>query len=127
MKRVELTSLEKLIAKRLESVTFVMDYLQLNIEEFRINVTTDPIIRKAGQKEITFPSDAFKLALIDLIPKEVTSVSFENNEILLEFGVETTLVLPLEGDYPGNEAILFQSVTDQREWWVLHQVEKSNI
>ncbi len=126
MKRVELLSLEKLISKRLGSVTFVMNYLQLMIDDSRLNVMTNPIIREVGKTEKIFPSNEFKIALIDLIPHEVTAVRFENNEISLEFGPDTLLMLPLVGAYPGNEAIVFQSLTDQGEWWVLHQEEMNN-
>jgi hypothetical protein len=70
-----------LIGEKLSSVTFVMDYLQIDFDGNRFTLNIFPIIKSRGHV-FKFGKQFYRDNLCELIGKVVSSIEVKNEEVL---------------------------------------------
>ncbi|MCC5581381.1 hypothetical protein IMZ11_37840 [Microtetraspora sp. AC03309] len=105
-----------LVGEELNTVAFVMDYVEFHFNGPKLTALTDPHVQIGSQTWI-FPQAGSRDALCTLIGRTVQAVSIKTNEcILLDFG-EAILTIPLDEDNRhGPEAAHFFPVNRDGSW-----------
>ena len=55
------------------------------------------------------------------MPKKLRSSKITEEEVIFVFEEKSKIIIPLKGDYPGNEAVIFNS-KDPPVLWALYQI-----
>lgn len=108
------TSLNDLIGKRLTSVTFVHDYVQLVFENYSCLSIFNPIRLTGHSGEIDQSPYGFKDSLCEFINRSVSNVNYQQGKrVAFIFDDAKVVSVGLgDNDYSGPEAIVFTSGSD---------------
>jgi len=97
-------TIESLCGEELNTVSFVMDYVDFGFNGPILRALANPTIEVAGRRW-TFPASGSRDALCTLIGQSAESVSHtEGHSIVLTFSPGTRLVIPLGDDNPTGES-----------------------
>ena len=106
-----------LVGEKLSSVTFVMDYLQLDFDGNRFTLNVWPVITVGG-KEYKFGEPSYRDSLCSLITKVVKQASGEEKQHLtLDFESGDMLTVSLDSDNPELVTPEIAIFTDTNEKW----------
>jgi hypothetical protein len=108
MAEVDSTFLNPIIGESLGSVTFVMDYIQLDFNGPRLTALTLPVVRVSG-KVRTVADPGWRDSLCERIGASVRSAYVRpDDELSIAFEDGSSIVVSLRAiDYRGPEAINF--------------------
>jgi hypothetical protein len=104
-----------LVGEELNTVAFVMDYVEFHFNGPRVRALTNPIVRTTAG-EIQFPAPGSRDALCSLIGQEVRGASLRDEHSLeFSFNSGAALIIPLDpGSYIGPEALHWHPDYDNR-------------
>jgi hypothetical protein len=104
----ELSGVEILVGEELNTVAFVMDYVEFHFNGPVLRALANPTVTLEGEAT-TFPEPGARDALCRLIGREVTSVRYlKEDRIALELVGGARLTIPLDAaNYHGAEAAHF--------------------
>lgn len=110
-------SLNTFTNRKLVSVEFILDYIQLHFDEATITAITWPTIQTKGTNYESSNIE-YRNILCDLIGQKLTQVQvIEKDKVLLIFGETASLEISLKPiDYIGAEAVLFRTHSDNQLW-----------
>jgi hypothetical protein len=101
-----------LVGEELNTVAFVMDYVEFHFNGPRLRALTDPRVQ-IGLRTWVFPGPGSRDALCALIGRTVQAVSLHLDEHLVLRFPEAILTVPLdEGSRHGPEAAHFHAPRD---------------
>lgn len=119
-RRESVPSLRSLLGESVSAVTFVMDYLQVQLESGVLNFYNWPIV-SIGEKTLRHGDVGYRDALCEFITKTIRAVDELLDEGLkLEFA-DSSIAVPLrvDKDFPGPEIAAFAS---RKGPWLIWQV-----
>ena len=112
--------LDILVGEKLSSVTFVMDYSQVDFDGNRFTFYIWPVVT-VDKVEYKFGDQYYRDKLCSLITKVVTQASYvDNQEMNILFGDNAKLNLPLDQLNP-NIVAEIAVFTDINEKWYVFQ------
>ncbi len=109
-----------LVGEQLNTVAFVMDYVEFHFNGPRIRSLTNPLVRSSAGIQSRFPASGSRDALCGLIGDTVSGVSFkEGDSLTLRFGSGSQLVVPLDADsYRGPEGMHWHPDADLAHMYI---------
>jgi hypothetical protein len=112
------STLQVLVGEKLSSITFVLDYWQLDFDGHGITVWSK-ITVKCADRVVSSGELGFRDCLCEQIAKIVRSVEFQDGQgVLVSFADGGTIHLSAHPeDYRGPEAIMVQ--LRDKTWWVV--------
>lgn len=115
---IENDSLRSLVGEKLSSVTFVLDYWQLDFDGQGFNVMSKIEVHDS-LGSINSNEKGFRDRLCDHIGKIVDHAVFKpNEEVLIFFSDASIIALSVRpDDYVGPEALMFGR--QDKTWWVV--------
>lgn len=116
-REVEQRSLEVIVGEELNSVVFVMDYVQLTFNGPILNAVTCPDVL-VGKQVFHWNESGYRDALCAQITHTVKSVEIrQGQEVTILFTNNVTIRISLRDvDYRGAEAVQF---SDGPHWWAI--------
>jgi hypothetical protein len=85
-----------LVGEQLNTVAFVMDYVEFGFNGPVLRALTGPIVR-TGKLRLRFPEPGSRDALCSLIGSEIVAITITDNEkIQVELASRQTLTIPLD-------------------------------
>lgn len=115
---VEQQSLGQIVGQKLNSVTFVMDYVQLEFDDARLTAFTQPYL-VPDKTILRWDDPGYRDTLCGQIGRKVSSVAIRGGDAI-EVAFETGIVVGIslkDQDYRGAEAAMFNG--RDHGWWVL--------
>ena len=101
-------SLSRIVGEQLSAVSFVMDYLQLQFNNYFLTVLT-PLTVLAGEQSFRLGDLPYRDALCERITHIVKSVVLATDYLRIDFDDDSAFIISLkEEDYVCPEAINFQ-------------------
>ena len=98
------SALNELIGKRLSSIEFVQDYLQLHFDGATLTAYSRPVLQ-SGPRELVWEDPGYGDAFRSLIGAEVRCARVTDSEIGIDFNEGERVLLSLrDEDYRGPEA-----------------------
>jgi hypothetical protein len=107
--------LRTIVGEYLSSVTFVMDYLQMDFSGNRFNMYGWPVVT-IRQKSLTHMEDGYKNAICSLIGETLTAIEeYFDSGLILQFenGTSVCLSLRVDKDFPSPEVAEFHGRSDK--------------
>jgi hypothetical protein len=109
--------LAKLVGRRMSSVTFVMDYVQLAFDGHGLNAYTLPTITHGSERN-AWGQLGYRDALCAPIGLIVESASADEHQVSITFEGGATISISLrKDDYRGPEALELH--LNDGQWWVV--------
>jgi hypothetical protein len=95
-----------LVGEELNTVAFVMDYVEFHFNGPRVRALTNPIVH-TSRGDVQFPMPGSRDALCSLIGLAVSEAALkEGNSLTFSFSSGVELIIPLDPDsYIGPEAL----------------------
>lgn len=112
-----LQPLDVLVGRQLSSVTFVMDYVQLDFDGAQLTTVTVPVVEVGGSR-FTWDTPGYRDRLCERIAEKVRSAEVKQGEDLrIEFESSASVTVSLRPeDYRTAEAALFRVDSELWVW-----------
>lgn len=96
-------------------VVFVMDYLQFNFEDWRVNLYSPPVVIK-GRRRYVFPEQGSRRELIGLVGSVLLTLDIDpKEEVIFAFSNGSYVSVRLDNGHrlPRSESVTFMSADHQ--------------
>ena len=112
------SAIQTLVGRKLSSVTFVADYIQLAFDGPEMNAYTTPTVTR-GSESLTFGQPGYRDSICSQIDRLVERTGVDDQQLLLVFENRTVFSISLRhDDYRGPEALMFSLDTKEGCWVV---------